>query len=521
MLLRRWKIRPRLLIGFGLMLAMSALLVGIGGFGLFVSQKALTGITQELIPANNITVAGRTQLLISQSAAANMAASLFNTQEIKRHKAAWENAQKELDTQMAAFAKIAKTDEQKKNLADFAVYMDKYRKIVTPVMTKLVADGYPDAQTAMGEMREGDASFNPALEMLAKTETQLSSTSQAVFTKVDGMVNGLFVGLLVAFAVCVVLSIVLAQRVAQSIVDPVSKATRFAERIAGGDLRADSRDSARSEGEDEAAEMMNSLSSMQHSLAEIVGQVRQSAESIQVASTEVATGNLDLSQRTEQTASNLQQTASSMSELTGTVNQSADSAGTAKQLAGTAADAAGRGGHVVSQVVSTMDEISASSKKINDIIGTIDGIAFQTNILALNAAVEAARAGEQGRGFAVVAGEVRSLAQRSAEAAREIKSLISTSVEKVAAGTELVSNAGSTMTEIVSSVQRVTDIISEISAAASEQSQGIGRVNGAVTELDQMTQQNAALVEQSAAAAQSLKEQALRLSELMGRFTLT
>ena len=210
-----------------------------------------------------------------------------------------------------------------------------------------------------------------------------------------------------------------------------------------------------------------------------------------------------------------------MEQLTGTVKQSADSARQANQLASSAAEVAAKGGSVVSQVVSTMQEINSSSKKIADIIGVIDGIAFQTNILALNAAVEAARAGEQGRGFAVVAGEVRSLAQRSAEAAREIKALIGASVEKVDTGSRLVADAGSTMGEIVASVQRVTDIIGEITAASSEQSEGIGQVNSAVGQLDQMTQQNAALVEQSAASAESLKEQAARLSELVGRFRLS
>ena len=207
-----------------------------------------------------------------------------------------------------------------------------------------------------------------------------------------------------------------------------------------------------------------------------------------------------------------------MEQLTGTVKQSADSARQANQLASSAAEVAARGGSVVSQVVSTMDEINASSKKIADIIGVIDGIAFQTNILALNAAVEAARAGEQGRGFAVVAGEVRNLAQRSAEAAKEIKGLIGTSVDKVESGSKLVADAGQTMNEIVASVQRVTDIIGEITAAASEQSDGIGQVNVAVTQLDQMTQQNAALVEQSAAAAESLKDQAVRLAQVVGTF---
>ena len=249
-------------------------------------------------------------------------------------------------------------------------------------------------------------------------------------------------------------------------------------------------------------------------------QVRASAGSVTTASDEIASGNHDLSSRTEQAASSLQQTASAMEQLTATVRNSAESARQANQLAASAAEVAERGGSVVSQVVSTMDEINASSKKIADIIGVIDGIAFQTNILALNAAVEAARAGEQGRGFAVVASEVRSLAQRSAEAAKEIKGLIGASVERVEAGSKLVADAGQTMGEIVGSVQRVSDIIGEITAAAAEQSDGIGQVNTAVTQLDQMTQQNAALVEESTAAAESLRTQAQRLAQALAGFRL-
>ncbi|QPF73084.1 HAMP domain-containing protein [Roseateles sp. DAIF2] len=273
-------------------------------------------------------------------------------------------------------------------------------------------------------------------------------------------------------------------------------------------------------GQDEISRIARSFNTFAEKIQHIMLDVRSATGSITTASSEIAIGAQDLSQRTEQTASNLQQAASSMEQLTGTVRQTADAAQTANQLASSASSAAAKGGTVVGQVVATMDEINASSKKISDIIGTIDGIAFQTNILALNAAVEAARAGEQGRGFAVVASEVRSLAQRSAEAAKEIKTLIGASVDKVETGSRLVQEAGTSMDEIVSSVQRVTDIIGEITAAAAEQSDGIGQVNGAVVQLDQMTQQNAALVEESAAAAESLKDQAHKLNEVVSVFRL-
>jgi methyl-accepting chemotaxis protein len=294
----------------------------------------------------------------------------------------------------------------------------------------------------------------------------------------------------------------------------VASASAVLARVAQGDLSVP----VTVDGRDEFSPMLAQMATMQQFLRDMVVQLRGSTDSIGQASNEVASGNADLSHRTEETASNLQQTASSLHQLTANVRQSADAAAQANQLAASAQTVAQRGGAVVSQVVSTMDEIHHASKRIADIIGTIDGIAFQTNILALNAAVEAARAGEQGRGFAVVASEVRSLAQRSAEAAREIKTLIGTSVDKVETGARLVQDAGSTMGEIVASVQRVTDVIGEITAAAAEQSTGIGQVNGAVANLDQMTQQNAALVEESAAAAESLKDQAQRLSGVVGTF---
>jgi methyl-accepting chemotaxis protein len=302
--------------------------------------------------------------------------------------------------------------------------------------------------------------------------------------------------------------------VSRNVSRPLAELTEAVTTVAQGDLSR----SFNSERKDELGVLVREVENMRNRFVEIVRNLRSAADSINTASQEIASGNQDLSARTEQAASNLEETAASMEQLTSTVRQSADAARQANQLASSAAEIAARGGQVVGQVVTTMDEINHSSKKISDIIGVIDGIAFQTNILALNAAVEAARAGEQGRGFAVVAGEVRNLAQRSAEAAKEIKGLIGASVDKVEAGSRLVADAGQTMSEIVGSVQRVSDIIGEITAASGEQSDGIGQVNVAVTQLDQMTQQNAALVEESAAAAESLKDQAARLSHVIQVF---
>jgi len=274
-------------------------------------------------------------------------------------------------------------------------------------------------------------------------------------------------------------------------------------------------------GDDEIAGISRGFNQFVQKIEQVMLQVRETSQSIAVASRQIAAGNHDLSQRTEQTASNLQETASSIEELNSTVANSAENAAQARELADTASRVAQQGGEAMGQVVSTMQAISASSRQIGDIIGVIDGIAFQTNILALNAAVEAARAGEQGRGFAVVASEVRALAQRSAGAAKEIKTLITQSVERVDVGTRQVSTAGDTMTDVVGSVQRVAQMIGEISHTAREQSDGIGQVNQAVAQLDQVTQQNASLVEESAAAAESLKEQAQRLADVVGSFRLS
>ncbi|MDH4416919.1 methyl-accepting chemotaxis protein [Acidovorax sp. HMWF029] len=350
-----------------------------------------------------------------------------------------------------------------------------------------------DLRRAMGtQLAEGQADTSA-----------LAKTSQVL----------LGVGTLIAVA----LGALLAFTVTRSIVRPVQLGKKAAENIADGDLTHP----IEASGNDETGQLLQALATMQSRLASIVGNVRHNAEGVATASTEIASGNNDLSARTEQQASALQETAASMEQLGSTVRQNADNARQANQLAMSASTVAQQGGDVVAEVVDTMKGINDSSKKIADIISVIDGIAFQTNILALNAAVEAARAGEQGRGFAVVAGEVRSLAQRSAEAAKEIKGLIGTSVERVERGTALVDKAGATMSEVVASIRRVTDIMGEISAASSEQSQGVSQVGEAITQMDQATQQNAALVEQSAAAADSLKTQAGQLVDAVAVFRLS
>jgi methyl-accepting chemotaxis protein len=311
-------------------------------------------------------------------------------------------------------------------------------------------------------------------------------------------------------------SIAVAWLATRSITAPIAEAVSVARRVADGDLTSH----IAVESSDETGQLMQALQDMNTALLTIVGKVRTGTDSIATASNQIATGNLDLSSRTEQQASSLEETASSMEEITSTTRHNGDNARQANQLAVSASDVAVKGGTVVAQVVSTMDEINESSRKIVDIISVIDGIAFQTNILALNAAVEAARAGEQGRGFAVVASEVRNLAQRSAAAAKEIKELINTSVDKVESGSRLVAQAGSTMEEIVSSVQRVTDIMGEITEASREQESGIDQINRAITEMDTTTQQNAALVEQAAAAAQALQHQSEELARAVSVFKL-
>ena len=512
-LLNNLRISHRLSLGFGLVLALMVVIVGVS-FGRLVQaqrdMEAGRGAQHRAHLAANWL--NNTQINVNRAIAIAKAASqpeveTFFAPRMKETSAHISTIQKEFEASVS-------TDAAREMLVTIAQRRQAYLD-ARAELTRQVRDG--DAGTAETMLAQ---KVLPASEVYIEAMKALRTHEQALADasgeEVRRKVQVAITVLVSLGAAALVLGIGSAFVITRSVAKPLAHAVATAQRIAQKDL-SQPLDSSR---RDELGDLLRALGQMQAALHQMVGQVRSSTDSISTASAEIATGNQDLSTRTETTAANLQQAASAMEQLTGTVKQSADSARQANQLAASAAAVAARGGEVVSRVVSTMDDINASSKKIADIIGVIDGIAFQTNILALNAAVEAARAGEQGRGFAVVAGEVRSLAQRSAEAAKEIKALIGASVDKVDSGSKLVADAGSTMQEIVGSVQRVTDIIGEITAAASEQSDGIGQVNGSVAQLDQMTQQNAALVEQGAAAAQSLQEQASRLAEVVRTFRL-
>jgi len=505
------RVAAKLWLAVGVVVVLVLMLVGLLGFR--SAKLAIEGATaqrgMELRVVRSTQWAGLTALNAVRAEAGLMSSDASVSEAFKEPTAATSSQITEIQKEITA---MELSPEDKVQLDKIAAN----RKLVLDSRARalqLKKDGKTDEAQALlkGEVKTAVVNYLSEQRKFVEMQEQAQARLEVETNAQRAM---LFQVVCVGLALLVLGLLGGAYWLINSIRQLLEQANFVAARIAEGDLSTEI-DSTR---QDEFGDLLRSLRAMSQSLGLMVHQVRQSTDNIATVSAEIASGNNDLAARTEQTASNLQQTAASMDHLTNTVRQSADSAHQASTLAANASSVAQKGGEVVKQVVVTMEDINASSKKIADIIGVIDGIAFQTNILALNAAVEAARAGEQGRGFAVVASEVRGLAQRSAQAAKEIKNLIDSSVEKVESGARLVAQAGSTMTDIVQSVKRVTDIVGEITSAANEQSSGIGEINQAVVTLDQMTQQNSALVEESAAAASSMREQAAQLASAVAVF---
>jgi len=505
------KIGTRLGLAFGLLLLITAVL-------------AIVGISQ--VGSLKATTNAIATVELQRSLLAQRWASQVNINWVRASAALKTNDQTyiaALQKDMADTSKAISVDQ--KELESMAQGEQNQRLMAAVAKTRTV---YVEERAALIKKQKAgenisdavDRELRPLAETYLKAVDDVAVSARDTLTQVqanaDSAAFHIQMELGVGAAVSVILGMVLAVLATRSTTEPLKRAIESAQLIADGDLVTP----IAAEGKDETSQLLQALSAMQGNLARIVGNVRQGSEGVSTASAEIAQGNNDLSARTESQASALEETAASMEELNSTVKQNADNARQANQLAQSASTIAIKGGEVVGQVVETMKGINESSRKISDIISVIDGIAFQTNILALNAAVEAARAGDQGRGFAVVASEVRSLAGRSAEAAKEIKTLINASVERVEQGTVLVDQAGTTMTEVVNSIKRATDLMGEISAASSEQAAGVGQVGEAVQNMDQVTQQNAALVEQMAAAASSLRSQANELVQVVAVFKL-
>ncbi|MES2184370.1 MAG: methyl-accepting chemotaxis protein [Pseudomonadota bacterium] len=513
--LRGFTIRLRMYGAIAVVILLVALLGGAGAFGMLRIQHMSQAFMNTSYAATEQLASLREALSTARRAERDMIIQYEKIEGVKAARAIWTRELDRADSVGKDFAK-GRSAEDAALMNEVLKKIASYRALFATVANQLEASGYESATTANRMGNRSAAEYEQAEKLLHDVEASLrrqvdaALADQARVANETQLVFGIIALLMI---VTVVPTTVMNMR---SICGPLEQARQSALAIAGGDLSQ----RIAVEGKDELADLQRALASMQSGLGSMVAQVRDSSENIATASQEIASGNQDLSNRTEQTAGNVQQTGSSIVQLSSNVQQTASSAQLANQLAQAASSAATRGGTVVDQAVVSMQDIASSSRKIFDIIALIDSIAFQTNILALNAAVEAARAGEQGRGFAVVASEVRNLAQRSAQAASEIKTLIKNSETAVDGGVRLVEDAGTAMKEIVAGVQRVGDIIGEITAAAAEQSSGIGEVSQAVHEIDRMTQQNAALVEQSAAAAESLREQAGRLAGVVRQFRL-
>jgi methyl-accepting chemotaxis protein len=502
----------RLALGF---CAVLALVVAIAALGLWSLNRMDTASTQIAQALGQAASAGRWQGLTQLNVSRTLAlAKSGNGAELKAYMGPqMARTSAEITEVQKALEGSVTSDPAKARFADIAAKRKRYVATRDQVF-KLLDAGDVEAKTMVEAQLLPQASEYVAA--VAAFEQSQRQAAEAVTAASHAQAEGTGQATLALAVLCVLMGSVCAWRITRSVTRPLIQAAHAVGHVARGDLGR----RIEVEGRDEVASLLSSLATMQDGLRTLVSDVRGSTDSIQIASGEVAQGSQDLSVRTERSAAGLQETASSMEEISGTVRQTADAARMADQLAAHAAQAATTGSDVVTRMTATMDRITAHSARIGEITGVINGIAFQTNILALNAAVEAARAGEQGRGFAVVAGEVRSLAQRSATAASEIKALIGESTEAITDGAGLVREAKASMAQIDQAVKRVTDIIGEIRTASNEQSDGVGQVNIAVAELDQNTQQNAALVEQTAAAAESLKEQANRLARAVAVFRL-
>ena len=507
------RISTRLLFGFGVLALLMALIGGLSVVKVDAMGVSFETLVNDRVPKVITLFEVKGEVDLIARATRNMIL-VRDTADVKKEAARIDVARKQIDERLKSLGAQITSDEDKAALAKVSQAHDKY----LAVQAKLIelAEGsqtFEAKAVLMDEVRPIQRAYFEVLNAMIKLQgAHLDGAVQAT----HGVVSGTRMLMGVAIVLSLVSAIGLALWTMRSITRPLNQAVAVARAVAAGDLSM----RIESQGNNETAQLLGALQDMQLGLTNVVRNVRQGSESVASASAEIALGNNDLSARTEQQASALEETAASMEELSAAVKQNADSARQANQLALNASTVAVKGGDVVGQVVETMKGINDSSKKISDIISVIDGIAFQTNILALNAAVEAARAGEQGRGFAVVASEVRLLAGRSAEAAKEIKSLINASVERVEQGSALVDQAGITMTEVVNSIRRVTDIMGEISAASAEQSSGVAQVGEAVIQMDHTTQQNAALVEQVAAAASSLQSQAQELVQVVAVFKL-
>jgi len=508
------KIAKKLLAAFAVVIALTCVMGVFSIVQLVKVSNSSTDIAKSWLPA--IRHVGEVQTSLARFRISEATHILQEDEaEMKAADKALATRRETMRKQQEALAALMTDPEEKRIYGEFLQDLEAYMA-QSAKLTALSHAGSKDEARGIfkGASNKIYRKINDEFEAMVKHNDEGSTASEQTADQVFDMSRKLIAGALV---LVVVGGALLAMWVARMVAEPLKDAANVAQRVASGDLSADIDVSSR----DETGMVMSSLREMNHSLAQVVGQVRGSTDAIATASAQIASGNMDLSARTEGQASSLEETASAMEELTATVRQNADNARHANQLAMSASSVAADGGKVVGQVITTMEGISAASRKIVDIIGVIDGIAFQTNILALNAAVEAARAGEQGRGFAVVASEVRSLAQRSATAAKEIKQLIDDSVQQMNSGTVLVQQAGSTMEQVVASVRRVSDVVAEISSASAEQSSGIEEVNKAIVQIDETTQQNAALVEQAAAAAAALQEQAAQLAAVMSRFRLS